>query len=222
MTNKMRYDQFNPFPWGAHVKIKALVEKDKKVLDVGCATGKLASELKTNGNIVYGIEIDPEQAEIARSICEKVFVGNIEDTQLDLREKFFDVIVFADVLEHLKKPEEVLMKMKRFLKDDGFMVISLPNIAHISIRKNLLLGSFNYSELGILDRTHLRFFTLKTARELISNCGFKTLSTDITIPSISRINSTNKRYSPLFKTYYALSKFWRTGLAFQFIFKISK
>ena len=182
----------------------------------------LAKELKKNGNIVYGIEIDPEQAEIAKGICEKVFVGNIEDTQFDLPERFFDVIVFADVLEHLRKPEDVLIEMKRFLKDDGFMVISLPNIAHISMRKNLLFGSFDYDELGILDRTHLRFFTLKAALELIHNCGFKILSTDITIPSISRINSTNKKYSPLFKTYYALSNSWRTGLAYQFIFKISK
>lgn len=182
----------------------------------------LAREMKKNGNTVWGIEIDPEQAEKARDVCEKVLVGNIENVEFDIPEKIFDVIVFADVLEHLRKPEDVLLKMRRLLKDDGFMVISLPNIAHISMRKNLFFGSFDYGELGILDRTHLRFFTLKTAQELIRGCGFKILTTDITIPRIPRINSTNERYSPLFKAYYALSNSWRTGLAFQFIFKISK
>jgi 2-polyprenyl-3-methyl-5-hydroxy-6-metoxy-1,4-benzoquinol methylase len=222
MAKLTKYDWLNPNPWGGHVKIANLVGRDKMVLDVGCATGLLDMELKKNGNIVYGIEMDPKQAEAAKAVCEKVFIGNIENIQLDLPKKFFDVILFADILEHLRQPDDVLIKMKDFLKDDGFMVISLPNIAHISIRRRLLLGSFEYGDLGILDRTHLRFFTLKTAKELIDHSGLKIISMDITIPRIPRLNSSNKRYSHLFKLYYSIASAWRTGLAVQFIFKLGK
>ena len=217
-----QYDQFNLSPWGGHAKIVELVGKNKKVLDVGCATGLLAKELKKRGNKIYGIEIDPEQAEIAKKFCEETLMGDIENIEIPYKPNYFDVILFADILEHLKAPEQVLSKLSKFLKNDGFCIVVLPNIAHIYVRIKLLFGIFKYEEIGILDRTHLRFFTYKTARKLIEDSGFQVEETYITIPNIPRKLAFNKRFYIFFKVAHQIAKFWKGGLAFQFIFKVRK
>ena len=90
-----------------------------------------------------------------------------------MRDKF-GVIVFSDVLEYLAHPEDVLQFfVSNYLKEHGRVIISLPNVAHVSVRLGLLLGNFTYTDAGILDRTHLHLYTLKTARELIASCGLR-------------------------------------------------
>lgn len=141
---------------------------DKKILDVGCGTGRLAAFLNTQGNECWGITISHAEAENAREHMKAVSVADAETcADLPFDDQFFDCIVFADILEHFKQPELVLKKMLRYLKPAGEVVISLPNVVNFKVRTEIFLGKFNYTPYGILDETHLRFFTLKTARDMI-------------------------------------------------------
>lgn len=150
-----------------------LVGRDKRVLDIGCATGHLTKHLAANGCSVVGVEIEREFASEAEHYCEEIIVGDIRaDSTIGKVKGKFDVIVFGDVLEHLSNPETVLGKVKGLLKEDGFVVVSLPNIALWRIRVALLFGRFDYTDRGVLDNTHLRFFTLKSAKELLQAAGY--------------------------------------------------
>jgi len=164
--------QYSDDVHSSHHKILDLVGEGKKVMDVGCSRGYLAAKFKEKGCFVLGIESDPQSALIAKEFCDELVTGDVEQLdKLKYPENYFDVIVFADVLEHLKHPENVLINLKKYLKKDGRIIASLPNIARIDIRMKLLLGKFDYEEGGILDKTHLRFFTLKNAKKLFINCG---------------------------------------------------
>ena len=145
----------------------------KRILDVGCGTGNLGAALKRRENECYGITISKSEAELAKSKLTQVIIADIETMQeLPFPEHFFDVVIFADILEHLKNPPHPLQLVKRYLKPQGLMITSIPNIANIRIRLNLLCGRFNYELVGILDNTHLRFFTMKTAKELLISAGY--------------------------------------------------
>ena len=154
---------------------------DKKVLEFGCSTGYVSKILKERGCAVTGIEIDEAAAKTAEAYCERVIVGNIEtiDYNKQLSNEKFDVALFGDILEHLKNPKTILLKVKDFLKERGYIVLSIPNVAHWSTRLDLMCGKFNYQELGILDDTHLRFFTKKTITNLLELCGYYESSMDM-------------------------------------------
>jgi 2-polyprenyl-3-methyl-5-hydroxy-6-metoxy-1,4-benzoquinol methylase len=158
----------------SHALIIELLGLDKRVLDVGCATGNLAEVLAGRGCRVTGIEIDPEAARQAEKHCERVIVGDVESLDLgaELDESVFDVIVFGDVLEHLKDPLQTLRRFKPFLQTEGYVIASIPNIAHGSVRLALMQGRFRYRSLGLLDDTHLRFFTRETVEQLFKDAGF--------------------------------------------------
>jgi 2-polyprenyl-3-methyl-5-hydroxy-6-metoxy-1,4-benzoquinol methylase len=158
----------------SHTLMVDLVGHGKRVLDVGCATGDLAKVLAEQGCRVTGIEIDPEAAQQAEKHCEKIIVGDVEDLDLSgtLDEEYLDVIVFGDILEHLKDPLRTLKRLKPFLRPEGYVVASIPNVAHGSVRLALMQGKFQYSPLGLLDNTHLRFFTRESVEQLISDAGF--------------------------------------------------
>jgi 2-polyprenyl-3-methyl-5-hydroxy-6-metoxy-1,4-benzoquinol methylase len=158
----------------SHALIIELLGLDKRVLDVGCATGNLAEVLAGRGCRVTGIEIDPEAARQAEKHCERVIVGDVESLDLgaELDEADFDVIVFGDVLEHLKDPLQTLRRFKPFLQTEGYVIASIPNIAHGSVRLALMQGRFRYRSLGLLDDTHLRFFTRETVEQLFKDAGF--------------------------------------------------
>lgn len=153
----------------SHNIMLQLVGDDKRVLDVGCATGYLARALVAKGCTVSGVELDPQAAEEARPILKELVVANLEE--LDLADAFgknvFDVVVFGDVLEHLKDPLKVLRASLPLLDEGGFVVMSIPNVAHVSVRLALLKGKFEYSDLGLLDDTHLRFFTRASLDEML-------------------------------------------------------
>jgi 2-polyprenyl-3-methyl-5-hydroxy-6-metoxy-1,4-benzoquinol methylase len=173
---------------GAHSKIIRYVGNHKKVLDVGCASGYLGKELARRGCRVVGIEIDPEAAKSAAEICEDVIVGDIEISDLHYPLGYFDVIICADILEHLKRPDLTLEKLRLYLRPKGLLIASIPNIAYWRIRLRLLLGEFEYKETGILDQTHLRFLTLKSARKLFKQAGFRLIGLDyIGPPQLVRI-----------------------------------
>ena len=166
----------------AVVKQLEFIGHDKTVLEFGCSTGYVSKLMRDRACTVTGIEIDGDAAESARKFCERVIVGDIEE--LGIRKLFseerFDVALFGDVLEHLKDPKAVLLVAKDLLKKGGFIVLSVPNIAHWSIKLNLLLGKFDYQDMGILDDTHLRFFTRSSITHLLESCGYIVFSIDET------------------------------------------
>ena len=122
-----------------------------------------------------GIELDPVDAEAARAACRTVIVGSVEDpaTIERLPDGAYDAIVLADVVEHLRHPEEALRTLVPKLRSGGRIVLSVPNVAHWSVRLGLLRGRFRYEDVGLLDRTHLRFFTRETLLELLDDAGLR-------------------------------------------------
>ncbi len=151
-----------------------LIGPNKKVLEFGCSTGFVSKILKQRGCRVTGIEMDENAAKKAGEYCEKVIVGDIDIMEIDkeLGQEKFDAALFGDILEHLKDPKRILLKTRDFLVKDGYIVISIPNIAHWSTRLELLGGNFDYQKLGILDDSHLKFFTKKSIINLLEACGY--------------------------------------------------
>jgi SAM-dependent methyltransferase len=123
---------------------------------------------------VVGVELQPEAAEEAALHCERVLVGDIEelDLEAELSGERFDAILFADVLEHLRDPAAVLRRVRPFVGEGGSVVASIPNVAHGSVRLALLAGSFRYREQGLLDGSHLRFFTREGVQDLFEGSGY--------------------------------------------------
>ena len=160
---------------GTHAYLLNLVGFNKTVLEIGCSTGYLSSVMQQRGCQVTGVEIDESVAKLARPFCQRVIVGDVEkmDWETVLGDERFDVITFGDVLEHTRAPGTVLRQLSHYLAPTGYIVVSLPNIAHGSVRLSLLLGRFEYAPLGILDETHLRFYTRETAQQLLASAGFQ-------------------------------------------------
>jgi 2-polyprenyl-3-methyl-5-hydroxy-6-metoxy-1,4-benzoquinol methylase len=163
----------------SHAFALSLIGYNKHVLEVGCATGYLTKVLVERGCTVIGIEIDPEAAEIAEQWAERVVVGNIDEGDVwnYVKDESFDAVVMGDVLEHLREPLTSLRQAARKLKPSGFVVTSLPNIAHGDVRIALLNGRWRYNETGLLDHTHVHFFTLETIRQLMDEAGLVVVDT---------------------------------------------
>jgi 2-polyprenyl-3-methyl-5-hydroxy-6-metoxy-1,4-benzoquinol methylase/glycosyltransferase involved in cell wall biosynthesis len=147
-----------------------------KILEAGCSSGYFGKALVDVGHEVWGVEPYEQAAKMASEILHKVHFGTIEDFFENNKNERFDVIIFGDVLEHLADPVGVLKQSKTFLSEGGIVVASIPNIAHFSIRAMMLEGRWEYSDLGILDRTHLKFFTRDTLVDLFNDSGYKVLS----------------------------------------------
>jgi len=158
----------------SHGLMQALVGANKRVLDVGCSTGYLAKALGERGNVVSGIEYDPASADKARPLLAQLVVGDLEDEGIyaAFADGAFDVVVFGDVLEHLRDPLPVLRRARRLLAPGGSVVISVPNVAHGDVRLSLLAGRFDYRDTGLLDQTHVRFFTRTNLDRFLREAGF--------------------------------------------------
>lgn len=161
-------------------------DKNINVLEVGCACGAtlLAIKNKYPNSNIYGIELNESTAKIAGTFAD-VRAENIENINLSYEEGYFDYIIFADVLEHLYNPEKVLENMKKYLKDDGFILASIPNVMHYSVIKALINGNWTYEDAGILDKTHIRFFTLNEIGKMFNKLNFKEISVSATGINIS-------------------------------------
>ena len=157
--------------------LKMIPTNSKLILEVGCSSGALAREYKEiNPNCSYrGVEIEESYAELARKYCDEVLLGDIElfDESFWLENSNVNCWIFADVLEHLKDPWRCLGKIHSVLPMGGSVIACIPNIQHWSILVKLSLGNFRYEEMGLLDKTHLRWFTRKTIIELFESTGFK-------------------------------------------------
>jgi 2-polyprenyl-3-methyl-5-hydroxy-6-metoxy-1,4-benzoquinol methylase len=158
----------------SHAHLIEMVGANKRVLDVGCDTGYLGEALAAFGNRTSGVEVNQVTASEARKRLENVAVGDLE--RMDLIEIFgrgaFDVVIFGDVLEHLRDPLPVLRQSRGLLAPGGSVLVSLPNVAHGDIRLALLHGRFRYTNVGILDETHTKFFTRDTLVEFLHDAGF--------------------------------------------------
>ncbi|MDK2798758.1 MAG: hypothetical protein PWP27_510 [Clostridiales bacterium] len=161
-------------------EIIELMEKPRyekiKVLEVGCACGATLLQIKNiyQNAELYGVELNENAADIAKTFAN-IKVGNIENDTFDYEEEFFDYIIFADVLEHLYDPYKVLKNMAKYLKKDGKVMASIPNVTHYSIIRSLLNGNWTYENAGILDKTHIRFFTLSEINKMFSEAGYENM-----------------------------------------------
>ena len=147
------------------------------VLDVGCGAGAFAATLRAaragRALEIWGVELSPEAAARAGTACDRVLVGDAVACLRDLPAGGFDCVVMNDVLEHLVEPEPLLREARRVLKPDGSLVASLPNVRYFFNVWDLVVhGRWDYMDEGILDRTHLRFFTRGSLRRLLEEEGF--------------------------------------------------
>jgi 2-polyprenyl-3-methyl-5-hydroxy-6-metoxy-1,4-benzoquinol methylase len=152
------------------------VPRGSQVLDVGCWAGSTGRFLGSRGVTVDGVEPVDAMAAIAEDTYREVFRATIEHVLPWLvreRRAAYDAVLFLDVLEHLVDPWEVLRESSGLLRAGGSAYVSLPNVAHWSLRRELLLGRWDYRENGLLDSTHLRFFTVASARRLLETSGWR-------------------------------------------------
>jgi SAM-dependent methyltransferase len=159
---------FKPFYGSSHLWALSIlrdISVTSRVLDIGAGSGAIGRTLKESGvTELYAIEIDEKAAEHIGPIYKRV-----EDSIDAYEGQKFDVILLLDVLEHLTIPADFLRRVAELLSDGGIVLISVPNIAHWSVRIPLLFGIFNYQERGILDKTHYHFFTLRHLREMVTS-----------------------------------------------------
>jgi SAM-dependent methyltransferase len=193
--------------------------RGRKALDVGAADGFLAERLTAQGWSVTALERDPELAARARGRCKEVVVADLE-AALPLLHGPFDAIVYGDVLEHLSDPRAVLRALDQTLAPGGTVIVSVPNVAHLWVRLSLLAGRFDYADRGILDRTHLRFFTRRTFLELLRSAGLSVVDLAVT-PVPLPLVVPPRWHGPWLSRVHALSagaaRGWPGGLAYQFV-----
>ena len=152
---------------------------ESTVLDIGSACGDFGALIKKEKNCnVFGMEYDAQSIKIAQKLnvyqqLDQIDLNVFDENDYKEYFDFFDSIVLLDILEHLLDPEKVLISLKKFLKEDGYFVISLPNIAFFDIKVSLLEDDFTYTDTGILDRTHIKFFTYKTIITFMASLNLK-------------------------------------------------
>jgi 2-polyprenyl-3-methyl-5-hydroxy-6-metoxy-1,4-benzoquinol methylase len=232
----MSYQYFEDVNWGL-LRLWG-GRRGLDVLDVGCGFATTSERIRACGNRVTGIESAAEAVEFARARIDEVIAGDL--LHVDLGGRRFDAILFADILEHLPWPEQALARYLPLLKPDGRVFISLPNIGLWSVRLSLAFGRFQYEETGVLDRTHLRFFTRRTAKELIAGAGLRIVARTYNpgllrpvVPLAKKLFASAdekklepKPYGLYLKTIYpaerAVARLWPGALAFQMIFEAAR
>lgn len=223
MQNKMKYSLFNPTPYEAHQLIFDKIPSGSAVLDIGCATGYFAQELKKKSCKTWGVDIDAEALNFAKKYCNDVFQADLNSLKtLPFKKNSFDVILLMDVIEHLTNPNQLLSGIKQYLKPSGKLILSTPNIAFLSIRLALLRGKFEYTKMGIMDETHVKFYTKKILLGLLSKNGWKLQTLDMS-SGFSQITAIGKYLNYIPKSVqYQITKNFDTLLAYQFIGEFSK
>lgn len=176
----LRYDGHVYDPYEVAGIVTDLVPENARVLDVGCGAGSLTKIiLERRTKTVMGVEPDARRAEQARQRGLNVVTRLVEPSFFVEHGKF-DVVIFADVLEHLPNPQDLLVTVEQGLKPGGSVIVSVPNVAHWSVRMELLRGRFNYESCGIMDATHLRWFTKTSLLQCLAASGFSVVKYQVT------------------------------------------
>ncbi|MBT6046552.1 MAG: class I SAM-dependent methyltransferase [Candidatus Scalindua sp.] len=158
--------------------LNLITEVPERVFEIGCGAGATGKAFKQKFKDIEFIGLEPEEkaAEIAQTRLDKVIRSDIEKVRLDslgLIKEYFDLIICADVLEHLYDPWKTIFTLRDYLKPNGSMLASIPNIQNIDIINKLVDGHWTYSKYGLLDATHIRFFTLNEITKMFTGTGFK-------------------------------------------------
>jgi 2-polyprenyl-3-methyl-5-hydroxy-6-metoxy-1,4-benzoquinol methylase len=163
-----------------NIKLLEFYDFETIILDIGCGTGLLDKEIKAinKESYIIGIDISEEAIEIAKKYLDESYLLNLDNDKLPIFKNKFDLIILGDILEHLKRPDVFLSNVYEYLNNDGKVLLSVPNIANWFIRLRLLFGNFDYYDSGILDKSHLRFFTFSSIYKLIYNANYKIVSFD--------------------------------------------
>jgi len=150
-------------------------ESAKVILDVGCGKGRLGANLRQAmpDRKVLGIEYNEQIAAEAEKVLNSVFVGDLQTIDLPFHANMFDCMIFADILEHLPDPAAALRKLKPYLKPQGKVICSIPNMRHYTVILKLFLRGWEYEDWGLFDQTHLRFFSLHTMKKMLADEGFQ-------------------------------------------------
>lgn len=201
-----------------------------KVLEFGPAHGRMTKYLSEGFKCsVTIIEKDAEAGKAASQYSKSFYIGNhwgdienynwVEDLQ-HWNSKF-DFIIFADVLEHLNDPWKVLSNARQFLKDDGYILISVPNVSHNSIIIDLLNDKFEYREIGLLDNTHIRFFTRSSLKAMVEQSGLEIVKVMDAKNSVEHTEFKNS-YSDVPEAVASFLKEREDGHVYQFVWKLGK
>lgn len=159
-----------------HEVVELVPDGIEHILELGCGTGLTGRAIKNkskNKIEVVGIEIEPDIAEKAKKNIDKVINDDAEKVELPYDREYFDCIIYANILEHLIYPEKLIIKNCKFLKQNGYVIVIIPNIAHYRTIKMLLRKEWNYQDRGILDDTHLRFFAFKNIKAMFNKANLK-------------------------------------------------
>ncbi len=214
---KSKYSTFNSVPYETHRLVYEGIAPDSTVLDIGCATGYFARELNKKTCRIWGMDSDRIALTQAKKYCRKTFFCDLEKIKSIPFGMKFDYILLLDVIEHLHSPENILTLSQKYLKKDGRIIISTPNIAFISIRLALLFGRFRYRNLGIMDEKHIHFYTKSSLIGLLQKSGLRIEKLDAA-SGFSQITRIGKYLNMIPKYWqYRITKIWDTLLGYQFI-----
>lgn len=175
--NIQKYNPLKLHPLNIDRQTFVRIPDKSRVLEIGCATGFIGKYLKDKKNCeVIGVEIGLDEAQEARKNLDQVILGDVESSKVLSQMKkngTFDVVYASALIEHLRDPWAALIDWKKLLRKNGVLIITTSNIAHWSQRLHMLQGRFEYQSYGILDNTHLRFFTTQTFKKLVTDSGYQ-------------------------------------------------
>lgn len=171
----LKYKKDNDYKNSLECKqLQEWVGMDKRILEVGCHTADLGRLLKDNGNYVVGVDYNAEAIEEAKQHIQEAYIINLEtETSKIDNLGMFDVIICNQVFEHLRNSEAVVAKLMKCLNPNGIFIIGLPNICNAKDRFNITWGQWKYTQIGVMDSTHVRFFSYYSALDFIKNAGLK-------------------------------------------------
>ena len=169
-----KYTQFNHNKFQVHQLVYDLIEKNTKILDLGCATGYFGRKLAKKNVEIYGADVDAGAINQARKYYKKVIQSDLNKLAIgSLPKQYFDYVLLLDVIEHLTNSKQLFKKIFKLINSNGKLIISTPNILHISVRYKFAFGKFQYEKHGILDETHVHFYTIASLVSLIREMGYK-------------------------------------------------